>query len=306
LPDRKLLIASVGDNAYFHLIRDMVLSVRAHERNVAIGILDLGFEPAQRNWLAEHVEHLVIPSWDIVASHQERTPKVVKAAMARAFLPRHFPGYEMYVYIASDAWLQRWQTVELYCAAAGRERIAITPELDRAYKHDMRLFGITRAWKMYRKAFGWPTANRLGHNPLVNCGAFALHHDAPHWAAWQRVLKRVLQRDRFFAADQIAMNYLIYGDHMPANFLPAYCNWMPGNAPPAFDSTRGFFVEPYPPNEPIGIMHLAGTDAKNQVFRLATLRGRTIETMLRYSESRTLGVLREIGPRPLHKVIIHQ
>jgi hypothetical protein len=296
VPDQKLLIASLADKGYFHLIRDMVLSVRAHERDVAIGILDLGFEPAQRDWLAEHVEHLVTPGWDVDFPHQEHTPNHLKAATARPFLPRHFPGYEMYLYIDSDAWLQRWQTVELYCAAAGRDRIAITPEIDRAYKRHYKrpkLFGITLAWKLYREAFGWRAADRLGRNPLVNCGAFALHRDAPHWPAWQRVLAQVLQRTRFFPAEQIAMNYLIFAEHMPANFLPAYCNWMPGDAQPAFDTTRGLFVEPYAPHEPIGIMHLAGNDAKNQVFRLATLDGGTVETVLRYSDTRALCAPRE-------------
>jgi hypothetical protein len=291
VPNRNLLIVSLADKGYFPLLRDMVLSVRAHRRDVAIGILDLGFEPAQRDWLAARVEHLVTPDWDVDFPQRERTPNFLKAAVARPFLPRHFPGYEMYLYIDSDAWLQRWETVELYCSAAGRERIAITPEIDRAYKRHYKrpkLLGMTYAWRLYREAFGWRAADRLGRNPVVNCGAFALHREAPHWEAWQRVLARVLQRTRFFPAEQIAMNYLIFAERMPANFLPAYCNWMPGDAQPALDTAHGVFVEPYAPHEPIGIMHLAGDEAKNHVFQLATLDGSTVETKLRYSATRAL------------------
>jgi hypothetical protein len=123
---------------------------------------------------------------------------------------------------------------------------------------------------------------------MVNCGVFALHHDAPHWDAWARVLAQVLQRTRFFFVEQIALNYVIFAEHLPVNFLPAYCNWMPGDASPAFDADRGLFVEPYAPHEVIGIMHLAGREQKTHIFRLNRLDGGTIETSLRYSESRPL------------------
>jgi hypothetical protein len=123
---------------------------------------------------------------------------------------------------------------------------------------------------------------------MVNCGVFALHRDAPHWDVWASILAKVLQRTQFFFVEQVALNYAIFAEHLPANFLPAYCNWMPGDAPPAFDAARGLFVEPYAPHEVIGVMHLAGREQKTQLFRLDRLGGGTIETSLRFSESRAL------------------
>ena len=181
--------------------------------------------------------------------------------------------------------------VDFTCTAAGRDKLAITPEIDRAYKRHYKRpkpFGWTLAWKNYREAFGWRAADRLGRNPMLNCGVFALHRDAPHWDAWERVLSRVLQRTRFFFVEQVALNYVIFAEHLPVNFLPAYCNWMPGDAAPAFDAARGLFVEPYAPHEVIGVMHLAGREQKTQIFRLNRLDGGTVETSLRYSESRAL------------------
>ena len=81
---------------------------------------------------------------------------------------------------------------------------------------------------------------------------------------------------------------MIFAEHLPVNFLPAYCNWMPGDAAPAFDAARGLFVEPYAPHEVIGVMHLAGEAAKSRTFRLRRLDGGEIETPLRYSETRSL------------------
>jgi hypothetical protein len=122
----------------------------------------------------------------------------------------------------------------------------------------------------------------------VNCGVFALHRDAPHWDAWARVIARVAQRTRFFYIEQTALNYVIFAEHLPVNFLPAYCNWMPGDAAPAFDGAGGIFVEPYAPHEVIGVMHLAGEAAKSHVFQLRRLDGGEIATSLRYSETRAL------------------
>jgi hypothetical protein len=286
-----LLIASGADRGYFPLLRDTVQSIRARHREAAIGILDFGFAPEHREWLVPRVSHLVQPGWDFDFPGRERTPETRKAQLSRPFLRRHFPGYDTYLWIDADAWVQDWRAVELYLAAAGPDKLAITPEIDRAYKRHYKrpkVFGWTLSWKCYREAFGWRVADRLGRNPIVNCGVFALHHDAPHWDAWARVIEQVAQRTRFFYIEQTALNYVIFADHLPVNFLPAYCNWMPGDAAPAFDAARGLFVEPYAPHEVIGVMHLAGEAAKSHMFRLRRLDGGEVETSLRYSETRAL------------------
>jgi hypothetical protein len=287
----RLLIASGSDSGYFPLLRDTVLSILAQRRSVAVGVLDFGLTPDQRAWLADRVTHLVRPGWDLDFPDRERTPETRKAQLSRPFLRRHFPGYATYLWIDADAWLQDWRAVELYVAAAGQDKLAITPEIDRSYKRHYKrpkAFGWTLSWKCYREAFGWRVADRLGRNPILNCGVFALHHDAPHWDAWARVIAQIAQRTRFFYIEQTALNYVIFAERLPVNLLPAYCNWMPGDAAPAFDAAHGRFVEPYAPHEVIGVMHLAGEAQKSHIFRLRQLDGGEVETSLRYSETRAL------------------
>jgi hypothetical protein len=287
----ELLIVSGADSAYFPLLKDTVLSIQALRANAAIGILDCGLDPDQRQWLSARVAHLVKPGWDIDFPAQTATAEARKAQFARPFLPRHFQGYDIYLWIDADAWVQDWRVVDIYFESARRGKLAIVPEIDRAYKRHYKrpkLFGWTLAWKNYREAFGWRVADRLGRNPMVNCGVFALRGDAPHWQVWGRVMARVAQRTRFFFVEQTALNYAIFAEHLPVDFLPAYCNWMPGDAVPAFDAERGLFVEPYSPHEVIGILHLAGREQKNHSFRLSRLDGGEVETSLRYSESRAV------------------
>src|ERR1700745_4355537 len=285
------LIASPADHSYFPLLRDTVLSIRALRRDVAVGILDLGLDEEQREWLSSQVEHVVRPAWDLDFPGRAQMPDTFKAQVARPCLRRDFPGYEVYLWVDADAWLQDGRVIDLYVNAAGHDKLAITPEIDRAYKRHYKRpkpFGWTLAWKNYRHAFGWRAADRLGRNPMVNCGVFALHRHAPHWDAWARVLARVLQRTQFFFVEQTALNYLIFAERLPVNFLPAYCNWMPGDAAPAFDAAGVRFVEPYAPHENIGATPLAGDASKSEIFRLRRLDGGEVETSLRSSHTRDL------------------
>jgi hypothetical protein len=298
----RLLIVSGADHAYFPLLCDLVRSIATLRPGAAVGVLDVGLAPEERQWLAARVAHLVLPGWDIDFPGRATMPTARQAQFARPFLPRHFPGYETYLWIDADAWVQDWRVIELYVAAAHCGKLAIAPEIDRAYKRHYKrpkLFGRTLAWKNYRTAFGWRVADRLGRNPIVNCGAFALNRDAPHWEAWAQVLAQVVRRTRFFFIEQTALNYVIFAMRLPVNFLPAYCNWMPGDAVPAFDAARGIFVEPYAPHETIGIMHLAGPEQKTRIFRMQLLGGGTVETSLRYGESRALCARRTAAQKPI-------
>lgn len=49
--DPGLLIVSGADRAYFPLLRDTVASIRALCPGAALGILDLGLAPEERQWL---------------------------------------------------------------------------------------------------------------------------------------------------------------------------------------------------------------------------------------------------------------
>src|SRR5205823_12629455 len=134
MSDARLLIASGADREYFPLLRDTVMSIRAQRRDVALGILDLGLDQEQSEWLSRRVEHVVQPAWDLDFPGRAHTADTFKAQVARPFLRRYFPGYEVYLWIDADAWLQDGRVIDLYVSAAGRDRLAITPEIDRAYK----------------------------------------------------------------------------------------------------------------------------------------------------------------------------
>ena len=71
----RLLVASGADRAYFPLLRDTVLSIRANRQNAAIGVLDLGLDREHREWLSARVTHIVRPGWDLEFPHRARVPE---------------------------------------------------------------------------------------------------------------------------------------------------------------------------------------------------------------------------------------
>ena len=82
--------------------------------------------------------------------------------------------------------------------------------------------------------------------------------------------------------DQLTLEYITHGLKMPAELLPATCNWVAHRATPKLDVSRGRLVEPYLPHRDIGILHLT-LGSKDEEKQIQTLDGRTITSTLRYS-----------------------
>src|SRR5713226_5805249 len=201
------IIVSGADDGYFPLLRDLVLSIRQNPESgrAPIAAFDLGLAAAARSWLAGEGVTLAVPDWDLDFPGRHRTPPIRKAQIARPFLRRYFPGYPQYLWIDADAWVQDWSAVETLVAASAGGKLAICPEIDRSYKRHYKrpkLFGMTLPWRCYRTAYGWRVADRMGRNPMLNCGVFALRGDSPHWDAWIAAMTCALQRTNFIFIEQ--------------------------------------------------------------------------------------------------------
>jgi hypothetical protein len=258
-PSRRIIVSG-ADSGYFALLQGCIASIRDKPEGarVALGILDVGLRAPERDWLAEHGARIVEAGWDLDFPGRTETPRHRQALFSRPFLPRHFPGHDVYLWIDADAWVQDWAAVELFFRAASGGRIALVPEMDRSYRN------FFAAWdefhsinhEGYREAFDRATADRLMRHPLLNAGVLALEAGAPHWAVWAKTLSEALQRSRNGLIDQATLNHIIYVQDLPASFLPARCNWISHHAPPLQLVPGGPLVEPCLPHEALGIVHL--------------------------------------------------
>jgi lipopolysaccharide biosynthesis glycosyltransferase len=64
--------------------------------------------------------------------------------VSRAFLPKYFPNYEKYLWIDCDAWVNDWQSVELYFKACENGKLGITQTIGQVIESHLKvnwLFG---------------------------------------------------------------------------------------------------------------------------------------------------------------------
>ena len=266
---KKNVIISLADANYFELLNELVDSVKNFEKskNVAICILDAGLTDQQRTILSQKVDEIKSAEWDIeVPAFKVKGKEWLKSQVSRAFLPKYFPDYEKYLWIDCDAWVNDWNSIELYFKACENGKLGITQTLGPGYKIMSKvnwLFGKVAIIKSQnfkhavKSKIGINKARKLAFAPHINIGVFSLEKNSPGWASWQKNLEQTLKSGNIFGSEGLAINMSVYIDELETEFLPLNCNWIASNLLPKFDEIKNKFVEPYLPNYEIGIMHLA-------------------------------------------------
>jgi hypothetical protein len=80
-------------------------------------------------------------------------------------------------------------------------------------------------------------------------------------------------KEPFFFAEQTALNACIRTSEQAVALLPARCNWMCSRAFPLVSADGKSLLDPYPPHEAIGVLHLAA-DTKRGIWPLVDARGK--------------------------------
>ena len=300
---KKNVIVSLADANYFPLLSELINSIKRFEksRDIAICILDAGLSDQQKDELSSKVDEIKSAEWDIkVPDSKIKGREWLKSQVSRAFLPKYFPNYEKYLWIDCDAWVNDWQTIELYFKACENEKLGITQTIGPGYKITSRVdwvFGKLAIIKSQnfkhaiKSKISYEKARKLAFAPHINIGVFSLEKKSTTWEKWQENLKQTLKGGDIFGSEQLAMNMSVYIDNVETEFLPLNCNWITSNLLPKFDEVNNTFVEPYLPNYKIGIMHLAaGIWKDNKDMRLnkeieidvKTVQGKILNKSLRF------------------------
>ena len=300
---QKNTIVSLADSNYFPLLDELIDSIKQFEasKDIAICVLDAGLSEEQKNKLLSKVDEIKSAEWDIkVPESKIEGREWLKSQVSRAFLPKYFPNYEKYLWIDCDAWVNDWQTIELYFKACDNNKLGITQTIGPGYKITSKVdwvFGKLAIIKSQnfkhaiKSNISLDKARKLAFAPHINIGVFSLEKNSKSWEIWQNNLRETLKGGDIFGSEQLAMNISVYHDNIETEFLPLNCNWITSNLLPKFDEINDTFVEPYLPNNKIGIMHLAaGIWKDNQDMRLnkdikieiKTLDGKTLNKSLRF------------------------
>ncbi|MCC7274698.1 MAG: hypothetical protein IT561_18660 [Alphaproteobacteria bacterium] len=198
----------------------------------------------------------------------------------RTALPELFPGYEIYIYMDVDVWLQDAGAISILITAAGSRSLAIAFEFDRAYRFKESELAWTQ--RNYESIFGPARAQELMRYPPLNSGVFAMHADSPGWAIWREAYRRALDAGgHWFASGQAVLTDLHARRAIPIHPLPSVCNWTAHLALPAWDGRRRAFVTPFYPREKILVMHQTD-DLKIRSVPIAVTNGRVVNAPLSY------------------------
>ena len=296
-------IVSLADANYFDLLNELVNSILQFKESddVDICILDAGLTDEQKTTLSKKVKQIKKAEWDIeVPGYKIGKKEWLKSQVSRAFLPKYFPGYKKYLWIDCDAWVNDWNSVELYFKACENGKLGITQTLGPGYKIMSKvkwLFGKIAIIKSQNfkhavsSKIGIDKARKLAFAPHINIGVFSLEENSNCWKSWQENLKKTLSSGKIFGSEGLAINMSVYIDNIDTEFLPLNCNWIASNLLPKYNEQEKTFVEPYLPNYKIGIMHLAAGIWKDQKdmridksikIELKTLNNSTVTKSLRY------------------------
>ena len=292
------IIVSSADSKYFFLLKELFLSLDKSGvlSDYQFSILDTGLTEEQKVFfldnsviIKEAIWNTPVPNFKILGRDN------LKTQVARAYLPNYFEDYKLYIWLDADMWLNDIESFNLYEKGAFNNKLTIVPQSDRAYVKNANvewLFGFPKKiktinYKNISKSISKSLGRKYAFHSTLNAGAFAINDNVNIWKCFQKNIKLAAKKGRIFGTDQVALALSIYEDGLPSEFLPAYCNWMCEFNMPKFDSENGQFVEPYIPNHPIALVHLAGLDDirldKNILSDVETLDGMQIKKSLRFN-----------------------
>jgi len=198
----------------------MVLSVRDNpqSKDIDISLYDLGLTDEQLAWLAGYVNNIVKPKWEYGLTEKSGMRDPFRAILAKPLLPKYFPGYDIYMHLDADAWVQDWSAVETYLKSAENgAALAITPEIHRAYTNNYTSSNEFHDFvvELYGGTWGQEYVKKYSYYPILNAGVLAMPKESPIWGMWAENIRvslaMVLQRFRFDMVDGARVSRFVRG-----------------------------------------------------------------------------------------------
>jgi lipopolysaccharide biosynthesis glycosyltransferase len=302
---KKVILTTFSDSKYFDLLKELISSIKkfSDSSKVSIGVLDGGLTDDQIKYLKQHVNHIKKANWDIpVNKIRVRGRDYLKNHVCRAFLPEYFTGYDKYIWLDCDTWLNDWKAIDYLIEGCKNGKLAVVQTIAPGYRDVGRVKWLFKNVALVKTqnfkhaiSSGFPReiANKIAFAPNINAGVFSLEKNSNFWISWRKLLSKAINKGRIFSSEQLAMNIAVYYENQPVEFLPPTCNWILDHLLPYYDENKKKFVEPFLPNNSIGIMHLAskikGDNSKmkskeDTYYQIKSLNNKFIRKNLRFVE----------------------
>ena len=278
----KIIVVTGCDANHDPLAAELLASLQADgARAYDIGFIRVGAVPPPAD-IAALADRLVEVGGVVPIKPDEGFQLAHEGIKAR--LPECFPGYDTYVWLDADTWVQNPIGLADVIETASLADISIHSQADPNYFTCLAPDDYTLS--VYTVMFGDEDRVKFVRFPMVNTGVFGARAHSPLWAAWKAALwearQRLADREVRFFSDQIPLHRLIYYGAIRMHPLRAVNNWLVLHSLPRLDWATRQLTAPSFPSEPINIVHLIGP-SKWQTY---PLNGQQIS--LRYTSFKTL------------------
>ena len=262
--NRSIIITGC-DSAHYALASELLASIRDRcGGSVTVGFINVGdtTPPFEVLSAADHVVNVPDDEFHRGARRGFRLAYL----QVKPRMPEFFPGYETYIWLDGDTWVQNPAGLQQLVHCAGLADVCVHPERDVNYlgPDNPRLY----LHHVYSALYGTEEADRYSPFPSYNTGVFAARESSPLWRMWTAALaevrRRLGERSDVHFSDQIPMHRLIVSGMVSVCPLRAVNNWQVLLAPPAVNLERKLLLAPSYPFEEINILHLVGAAKSNR------------------------------------------
>lgn len=268
---KSTIIMTGCDAKFYHYMDESIQSWLALglDSQADIGILDLGLSSEQVQSLKSLGCAVVQPTWTIDVPDKLKVNHQV-GLVARTALRDYFPGYNVYLWFDADAWAQTPEFFEAMVDGAKAKGAAIIRENGAGVRRD---FLYNKWWYGHMVAtYGPIDGIRVAFPPAINIGIVALSDTAPHWEAWIRHYKVMIDKRHKTNLDQHAFVAALALENLPAAQLSPRCNWIATLSSPVWSNDLKMLCEPVANGKPLSVIHMAGPD-KRRDYKLKTTTG---------------------------------
>ncbi len=289
-------IVSGGDSKYFQLLKELALSIREklEGKNLNIVYLDGGLTNENIGYFKSLNIEVVDPCWcNPIAEKKAAGRNFLKINIAKMHLDLILPNKKIIIWIDADAWLQTFESINLFSIVAKKNKLAIVSQATRLEGRNIQFKKLFTHRFVELRNILYKNARRAGlatgliekmqGRPTLNAGAYSLHVNAPHWKRFRYWQNEILKKGRLFTSDQLAIGLTIYHDELSYEALPDICNYI---NPWRYDEENKLFVDYFAPYTPVSIVHLAGQDKnRNDALyevEMLNLKDQIINKTLRY------------------------
>ena len=229
----KTAIISGCDNNYFSTYLNLYNSLidsKCYE-NADLCFVNISISDINLNKISKHTKKIVEPKWDF--NLKFKTIEWKKILTIRPFLKNYFPGYDNYIWLDADTWVQSNQFIKDFNEVSKNGKISIVPEYDinyeilnKNYSFKKIIFDFyqARGWsyKNLKRYFDKKTFNNLFQKPILNAGVFSIPSESIVWDMWSKEYREIVENssdDYCLNMDQVTLNKVLYNNLNLLNFF---------------------------------------------------------------------------------------